>query len=162
MTPDIHLTDTPDSAAREAILGGLLSFNAARAGPHEFRPLAVLVGDPATGDVIGGLWGKTSFAWLFVELLFVPEALRGSGLGASLLRRAEEEAVRRGCRRAWLLRTARLCRFRHHRGRPARAPPPLHVQDVLTGRVTPRPASPGLRRDRSALRRGRAYASCEA
>lgn len=32
----------------------------------------------------------------------MPETLRGSGLGASLMRRAEEEAVRRGCRGAWL------------------------------------------------------------
>lgn len=102
MTPDIHLTDAPDPAAREAILNGLLSFNVARAGSHDARPLAVLIGDPATGDVIGGLWGRTAFAWLFVELLFVPEALRGAGLGVSLVRRAETEAVRRGCRGAWL------------------------------------------------------------
>ena len=102
MTPDISLTDTPDPAAREAILAGLLSFNEAQAGSHEVRPLAVLVGDPATGDALGGLWGKTSFGWLFVELLFVPETLRGSGLGTSLMRRAEEEAARRGCRGAWL------------------------------------------------------------
>lgn len=61
MTPDLFLTDTPDPAAREAILAGLLSFNAARAESHEVRPLAVLVGDPATGDALGGLWGKISF-----------------------------------------------------------------------------------------------------
>lgn len=102
MTPDIHLTDAPDPAAREAISSGLQSFNVARAGSHDARPLAVLITDPATGDVIGGLWGRTWFAWLFVELLFVPETLRGSGLGVSLMQRAEAEAVRRGCRGAWL------------------------------------------------------------
>lgn len=101
-TPDLFPTDTPDPAAREAILAGSLSFTAARAGSHEARLLAVPVGDPATGGALGGLCGTTSSGWLFVEPLFVPETLRGSGLGASLMRRAEQEAVRRGCRGAWL------------------------------------------------------------
>jgi GNAT superfamily N-acetyltransferase len=38
----------------------------------------------------------------YVELLFVPESLRRGGLGRRLMRDAEEEAVRRGCRGAWL------------------------------------------------------------
>ena len=102
MAPDIVLTDQPDSAAREAILGGLLAFNVAQAGPHAARPLAVLITDPATGQAIGGLWGRTAWRWLFVDLLFVPETLRGGGLGASLMQRAEAEAIQRGCLGAWL------------------------------------------------------------
>jgi GNAT superfamily N-acetyltransferase len=38
----------------------------------------------------------------YVELLFVPESLRRGGLGRRLMRDAEEEAIRRGCRGAWL------------------------------------------------------------
>jgi GNAT superfamily N-acetyltransferase len=38
--------------------------------------------------------------WLFVELLFVPESLRGKGIGAELLARAENEAIARGCHSA--------------------------------------------------------------
>jgi GNAT superfamily N-acetyltransferase len=37
-----------------------------------------------------------------VELLFVPKEYRGAGLGTELMRLAEEEARRRGCRGAWL------------------------------------------------------------
>jgi GNAT superfamily N-acetyltransferase len=54
------------------------------------------------GEILGGLWGRTVFKWLYVELLAVPEALRGQGLGRELLARAEEEAGRRGCIGAWL------------------------------------------------------------
>jgi len=39
---------------------------------------------------------------LFVELLFVPESLRGQGIGTDLIRRAESEAIARGCHSVWL------------------------------------------------------------
>ena len=98
---DIRLTDEPDADARETILAGLIAFNAARAGPADRRPLAVLLhGDD--GAVVGGLWGVTAWGWLFTELLFVPDDLRGRGLGRELLGRAEAEARARGCRGAWL------------------------------------------------------------
>ena len=101
MTPTIGIIDQPSAGDREAILGGLIEFNrthAARAGAH---PLCVgLFGEG--GELTGGLYGTTGFDWLAVELLFVPEALRGSGIGAQLLGRAEETARERGCIGAWL------------------------------------------------------------
>jgi len=39
---------------------------------------------------------------LCVDLLFVPDTLRGRGLGSELMKRAEEEALARGCHSAWL------------------------------------------------------------
>jgi GNAT superfamily N-acetyltransferase len=98
---ELTVTDAPDPAARDAIAAGLGAFNTAQAGPGDWRALAVLIQDEA-GAVMGGLWGKTSYGWLFTELLFVPETLRGGGLGAEILARAEAEARRRGCRGAWL------------------------------------------------------------
>ena len=47
--------------------------------------------------MIGGLWGRTVYDWLFVEHLFVPEHLRGRGLGTALMRKAEEVAIARDC-----------------------------------------------------------------
>ncbi len=96
----LTVEDAPDPAAREAILAPLLAFNEAQAGPGGSRPLAVLLRDG--GAVVGGLWGETSRAWLFVELVFVPEALRGRDTGTALLAAAEAEARRRGCIGAWL------------------------------------------------------------
>jgi GNAT superfamily N-acetyltransferase len=95
------LSATPDPQAREVIAGALANYNTERAGPGEWRTLAVLIEDDA-GDCIGGLWGRTAYGWLFTELLFVPAELRGRGLGAEILGRAEEEARARGCHGAWL------------------------------------------------------------
>ncbi|CAN5409642.1 GNAT family N-acetyltransferase [soil metagenome] len=96
-----HLTDTPDDQARAAIIKGLLAYNRAQTGISDNRPLAVLVHD-AEGQVIGGLWGRTAYGWLFTELLFVPKSLRGKGVGKSLLLQAEAQARERGCHGAWL------------------------------------------------------------
>ena len=41
--------------------------------------------------------------WLFVDLLFVPAAHRGQGLGTALLNEAEAKARERGCIGVWLL-----------------------------------------------------------
>jgi len=97
---ELLLTDSPDPAARETILRGLDGFSLDQNLPvSSARPLAILLRDKEAG-IVGGLWGRTDWQWLSIELLFVPEGLRGTGLGARLVRQAEEEAVRRGCRGA--------------------------------------------------------------
>jgi GNAT superfamily N-acetyltransferase len=99
--PEILVTDTPGQAAYDAILAGIIAYNESRAGSSGHRPLAVLVKDEG-GKVLGGLWGTTGWQWLFVHLLWLPEALRGAGLGRELMHRAEAEAGTRGCDNAWL------------------------------------------------------------
>ena len=101
MSQEIELTDNPDPAAREVILNGLTAFNESRVGPSGWRQLVLLIRNDA-GAVTGGLWARTAWRWLFVELLFIPEDRRGTGLGCELLQRAEEEAIKRGCHHAWL------------------------------------------------------------
>ncbi len=101
MRPTIRLTDPPDTAFRDAVLNPLVEYNIQRTGINDYRPLAVVLED-ANGSVVGGLWGRTVYGWLYVELLFVPEPLRGKGIGSELLLRAEAEAVRRGCHNSWL------------------------------------------------------------
>jgi GNAT superfamily N-acetyltransferase len=100
--PDIVVTDVIDQPIEQAIGGGLNGFNATAAGISDARPLAVLVKDPATGAVAGGAIGRTSLGMLFLDLFFLPETLRGSGLGSEILRIFEEEGRRRGCRSAVL------------------------------------------------------------
>ena len=99
---EVVLTDAPDPSARDVIASSLAAFNEARGGPSNFRRIAVLIRDPNSGEILGGLWGVTAFGWLLIELLFVPVELRGVGLGADLMQRAEKEAARRGCTGAWL------------------------------------------------------------
>ena len=101
MTYTIRATDEPDEAVRKGIVDPLVAYNRQQAGRDDVRPLILAIED-AQGQVVGGLWGRTAYDWLFVELLVVPEALRRQGVGTDLMRRAEAEAVARGCHGAWL------------------------------------------------------------
>ena len=87
----ITLTDAPDDAERAMIMDALRAYNEAQAGGSDARPLAILVRDPETKKVAGGLLGRTSLGLLTVERFFLPEALRqgfrneGTAAGTSKL-----------------------------------------------------------------------------
>ncbi|QPP07842.1 GNAT family N-acetyltransferase [Streptomyces bathyalis] len=102
LTPTVCVTDRPREDETAAISNGLDEFNTQETGADDQRELAVLVKDPATDKVIGGLVGRTSFGLLFVDSFHLPPEARGSGLGSEILRAAEEEGRRRGCRNAVL------------------------------------------------------------
>jgi GNAT superfamily N-acetyltransferase len=100
--PVFSVTDAADDRERAVIADGLAGYNYDKVGYRDYRPLTVLMADLNTGEVIGGLSGRTSFGLLFVERFFVPETRRGDGLGSRIIALAEEEARRRGCTRAAL------------------------------------------------------------
>jgi GNAT superfamily N-acetyltransferase len=93
--------ETPDPGDVQFLRAQLTAFNRARAADDQFQPLVILVRD-AGGQIVGGLVGGTYWGWLYTEILWVEEGLRGKGYGQSLLAAAEAEAVRRGCRYAHL------------------------------------------------------------
>src|SRR5262245_65457555 len=93
--------EKPTVADRDAVLAVLKAYNESRAGPSDYRPLALLLRE-AEGETIGGLWGRSMYDWLYVELLAVPEPLRLKGVGSQLMRRAEAVAVERGCVGVWV------------------------------------------------------------
>ncbi|HEX4004790.1 MAG TPA: GNAT family N-acetyltransferase [Acidobacteriaceae bacterium] len=98
MTPTLTLLDKPDGAAAQAIYAPLLAFNNENSGhPFDGKTLVITVAAPDSSEVVGGLWGSTSYGWLHVDMLIVPATLRRQGLGTQLMRMAEEEALRRGC-----------------------------------------------------------------
>lgn len=97
----LAVTDDPTLEDRAAVLAPLVEFNLRHAAPPNPRPLAILLKDE-DGNTIGGLWGRSIYDWLLVEFLAVPEAARGQGTGAALMRRAEEIAIERGCAGIWL------------------------------------------------------------
>ena len=97
MSPDIVIPENPDPRVRAAILGLLMAYNESKTGPSGFAPLAMVLEDRSSGELIGGLWGRSVYDWLFVEHLFVPEHMRGRGLGTALMRKAEEVAMAREC-----------------------------------------------------------------
>jgi GNAT superfamily N-acetyltransferase len=99
---EIIETDSPDAADIAAVTDGLRAYNAAVSGYDDYRPLAVFVTDPATGKVIGGLYGASSRGQLRVGRFFLPQELRRDRLGSRLLKMAEEEGRRRRCTRVTL------------------------------------------------------------
>jgi|ERR1700730_12071243 GNAT superfamily N-acetyltransferase len=103
MIPKIMLTDAPTPQMRQAIVEPLVAFNNSRIGRSEvYCPLVILLSDPESDEIVGGLHGSTLFSYLHVDLLFVPESMRGIGMGRKLMMQAEAEAVRRGCHAASL------------------------------------------------------------
>ncbi|MEY9911820.1 GNAT superfamily N-acetyltransferase [Catenulispora sp. MAP12-49] len=99
---ELIVTDAPTPAQTATISDALDHFNLEATGIDDRNPLAVLVYDPGTSQVIGGLAGRTSLGLFFIDLFFLPPELRGEGLGTEILRRAEDEARARGCRTAVL------------------------------------------------------------
>ncbi len=89
--------DAPPPGTFEAIYAALEASSMATIGPARPRLLVIPIRSD-DGSVEGGLWGYTLFQWLHVQMLFVPEPLRGLGIGAALMASAEAEARKRGCR----------------------------------------------------------------
>jgi len=98
----ITLNDAPEDGERTVVMDGLRAYNEERAGVSDARQLAILTRDPDTGEVVGGLLGRSYLGLLTVERFFLPENLRRGGLGGRILAMAEEEGRRRGCTRAVL------------------------------------------------------------
>jgi len=88
--------DTPPPGTFDAIFHALDACSQDLIGPMRPRLLAIPICDDA-GVVAGGFWGCTLFQWLHVQLLFIPESLRGKGVGSALMTAAETEARTRGC-----------------------------------------------------------------
>ena len=98
MTPVVTVTDAPSPDATAAIERGLSRYNSEKAGYWDGRRVAVLVSNPDTREVIGGVLGRTSLGLCFIDLVFLPDEARGQSLGRRMMEEAEEEARRRHCR----------------------------------------------------------------
>ncbi len=101
--------DREVSGEREEYLTArLIAFNethttASSVEPHEPAPLHLYVLDQA-GTIQGGLVARTHSIpqWLEISIIWVDESVRLRGLGRWLMKEAEDEAYRRGCRYARL------------------------------------------------------------
>lgn len=90
--------------SRAAVVDGLVAFNRAQTRDFagKFATIGLILKHPETGATEGGLTARIGFGWMFVELLFVPERLRGHGAGRRLMLRAEDVARDHGCTGIWL------------------------------------------------------------
>lgn len=112
MKPKLTMTDAPEPGARDAIVGPLIAFNNSRASqPESYRPLVITLSDSDIGKTLGGLWGATNFSFLRIDLLFVPEGLRGTGLGRTICFKRSKKRLRGIVMEHGWIRTA----FKHTR-----------------------------------------------
>ena len=106
--PELTVTGAPEDescavitdGSCAVITDGLAAFHNEKTGDPDYQPLAVLVSDPDTGFVLGGLLGKTYLGLFVIERLFLPQWLRGKGLGSRVLALSEKAARERGCAQA--------------------------------------------------------------
>ncbi|RRW49764.1 N-acetyltransferase [Pseudomonas moraviensis] len=97
----IELTHNPTEEQRQAILQPLIEYNDAQTGGSKSEPFALMVKDE-NGEILGGLYGRMIFRWMFIELLSVPEQGRGQGIGSKLMAQAEALAREKNCYGLWL------------------------------------------------------------
>ncbi|WP_332687480.1 GNAT family N-acetyltransferase [Devosia sp.] len=90
--------------SRQAVVDGLVAFNRSQTPDFtgKYGSIGLMLKHPETGATDGGLTGRITFGWMFVELLFVPERLRGQGIGRQLMVQAEDVARQHGCVGIWL------------------------------------------------------------
>ncbi|MBN8817744.1 MAG: GNAT family N-acetyltransferase [Sphingomonas sp.] len=99
----LHITvpEQPSEADRNAVFAPLLAYNIAQAGDPNIRPVSILLTDEQ-GERVGGIWGKCSYDWMFVEFLAIAPEHRGGGHGQALMAEAERIARGHGCVGIWL------------------------------------------------------------
>ena len=87
---------SPTESEINYIREALDRFNWERVGADCHTPLNIAEYDEH-GNLIGGILGGTYWGWLYVDILWVQEDHRRQGIGSALLRKAEQEALNRGC-----------------------------------------------------------------
>src|SRR5205814_3814810 len=77
-------------------------FFAAREQPQHAKVPLIITAHDGDGSVAGGLIADTQFAWLKIDILSIRESSRRQGIGTKLMKMAEDEALRRNCKYAYL------------------------------------------------------------
>jgi GNAT superfamily N-acetyltransferase len=92
----IEVTDVDDGTVETEVRRRLYDFNVEATGIDDGAMLVGSVHDEED-RLVAGLYGWTWGGCAFVDLLWVDEPRRRTGLGSRLLAGAEEEARSRGC-----------------------------------------------------------------
>lgn len=93
--------DPRHDEVHKAVLEGLVAFNTAAAGDGSREPVAVSVTE--ADAIVGGAVGRFWHGWVYVDLLWISEALRGQDIGTRLMDRLEAHAVALGARGVHLM-----------------------------------------------------------
>lgn len=92
-----RLSHAPTESELEEIKSALRNFNRNFIPQSKFRALGIFVEDEK-GNKQAGIVAETVGNWMYIQMLWVDESLRGKDVGTQLITEAEEEAKARGCR----------------------------------------------------------------
>ena len=97
----IDYVEKPEEEAWGIIGRGLQQYNQQQAGDNEFQRLCFVVQSPEK-EIAGGILAELYWGWLYIDLMWIEEALRGHGYGHRLLTQVEDEARKRGAKSVYL------------------------------------------------------------
>ncbi|MNI22581.1 GNAT family N-acetyltransferase [Pseudomonas sp. ACN5] len=97
----IERKHNPSTEEREAILVPLRTYNASKSASPPPEHIALLIRDD-NDEIVGGVYARLFYQWLFIDLLAVPEQARGQGMGTRLMQMAEDLAREKECVGLWL------------------------------------------------------------
>ena len=100
MDEEYHI-ERADEPAWDIIGRGIRDYNNRQAGDGQGKSLCFVL-RAADGSIVGGVIGETHWNWVFVNLMWVKEELRGLGYGRQLLAMAEAEARQCGATESYL------------------------------------------------------------
>jgi GNAT superfamily N-acetyltransferase len=96
-----ELHDDMTTAEAEYVQRKLLEFSDGFTEPRNYREFGVALRDQC-GEVVGGITANRVWDWLQIGVLWIPDELRGQGLGQQLLKRMENLGRQHGCKFAKL------------------------------------------------------------
>ncbi|MBF0680454.1 MAG: GNAT family N-acetyltransferase [Devosia sp.] len=94
----IVLEEGSSQQSHDVILNGLAQYNEIQTeGRFTASSSLVLAVKNDAGQTEGGLAARITCGWMHIDMLHIPESLRGTGIGASLMASAEELAREKAC-----------------------------------------------------------------
>jgi len=99
---EITIHENPADSDLKVLADGLESHTLGLFPDKSRTYVAVFLRDE-NGLIVGGVSGNYgTFHWLYVDALWVRDDVRGRGHGAQLMDRIEAEAIKHGCKNAFL------------------------------------------------------------
>lgn len=100
---EIHISSEPHASDTDIALieNGIDQFNMTITGDRNYHPIKLFLRDE-NGQIHGGLVAHIWGGWMYIELLWIEEALRGHDFGTQLVQMAESAARTCGCQNCHL------------------------------------------------------------
>jgi GNAT superfamily N-acetyltransferase len=100
-TYQIVYVEKPEQSVWAIIGRGIVDYNTEQAGDDRAQRICFAVQGPGQ-EIVGGVIAALYWNWLYIDLMWMQEELRGRGYGSRLLTLVEDEARRCGAKNAYL------------------------------------------------------------